>query len=113
LADEFGLDDAKDLLDQTSTTRATPTKLLAKIATGGMLRSGIKPGFASCPTLRRSLELAAGESRSAVRGSARDEAVAGVAQKARVAIIRLRNSSSLRAQAVVDDFASRLAVLVP
>jgi ferritin-like metal-binding protein YciE len=41
LADELGLDDAKDLLDQTLDEEASADKLLTKIATGGMLRSGI------------------------------------------------------------------------
>jgi ferritin-like metal-binding protein YciE len=41
LADELGLEDAKDLLDQTLDEEANADKLLTKIATGGMFRSGI------------------------------------------------------------------------
>ena len=41
LADELGLDDAKDLLDQTLDEESSADKLLTKIATGGMFRSGI------------------------------------------------------------------------
>ena len=41
LADELDLDEAQDLLDQTLDEEANADKLLTKIATGGMLRSGI------------------------------------------------------------------------
>lgn len=41
LADELGLDDAKDLLDQTLDEEADADKLLTKIATGGMFKTGI------------------------------------------------------------------------
>ena len=41
LADELDLDDAKDLLDQTLDEEGTADKLLTKIATGGMLKTGI------------------------------------------------------------------------
>ena len=41
LADELGLDDAKDALDQILDEESTADKLLTKIATGGLLRSGI------------------------------------------------------------------------
>ena len=41
LADELGLDDTKEVLDQTLDEEATADKLLTKIATGGMFRSGI------------------------------------------------------------------------
>lgn len=41
LADELGMDDAKDLLDQTLDEESQADKLLTKIATGGMLRTGI------------------------------------------------------------------------
>jgi ferritin-like metal-binding protein YciE len=41
LADELGLDDAKDLLDQTLDEESSADKLLTKIATGGMLKTGI------------------------------------------------------------------------
>jgi ferritin-like metal-binding protein YciE len=41
LADELDLDDAQGLLDQTLDEEAKADKLLTKIATGGMLRSGI------------------------------------------------------------------------
>jgi ferritin-like metal-binding protein YciE len=41
LADELGLDDAKDALDQTLDEEANADKLLTKIATGGMFRSGV------------------------------------------------------------------------
>jgi ferritin-like metal-binding protein YciE len=41
LADELGIDDAKELLDQTLDEEASADKLLTKIATGGMFRSGI------------------------------------------------------------------------
>jgi ferritin-like metal-binding protein YciE len=40
-ADELGLDDAKDLLDQTLDEESNADKLLTKIATGGMLKQGI------------------------------------------------------------------------
>jgi ferritin-like metal-binding protein YciE len=41
LADQLGLDDAKDLLDQTLDEESQADKLLTKIATGGMLKTGI------------------------------------------------------------------------
>ena len=41
LADELGMDEAKDLLDQTLDEESQADKLLTKIATGGMLRTGI------------------------------------------------------------------------
>ena len=41
LADELGLDDAKDLLDQTLDEESNADKLLTKIATGGMFKAGI------------------------------------------------------------------------
>lgn len=41
LADEIGLDDAKDLLDQTLDEESNADKLLTKIATGGMMKEGI------------------------------------------------------------------------
>jgi ferritin-like metal-binding protein YciE len=41
LADELDLDDAQDLLDQTLDEEANADKLLTKIATGGMLKTGI------------------------------------------------------------------------
>jgi ferritin-like metal-binding protein YciE len=41
LAGELGYDDAKDLLDQTLDEESDADKLLTKIATGGMLASGI------------------------------------------------------------------------
>jgi ferritin-like metal-binding protein YciE len=41
LAAELGLDDERDLLDQTLDEEANADKLLTKIATGGMFRSGI------------------------------------------------------------------------
>jgi ferritin-like metal-binding protein YciE len=41
LADELDLADARDLLDQTLDEEANADKLLTKIATGGMFRSGI------------------------------------------------------------------------
>jgi len=41
LADELDLDDAKDLLDQTLDEEGNADKLLTKIATGGMLKTGI------------------------------------------------------------------------
>ena len=41
LADELDLDDAKDLLDQTIDEESNADKLLTKIATGGMLKTGI------------------------------------------------------------------------
>jgi ferritin-like metal-binding protein YciE len=47
LADELGLDDAKELLDQTLDEEANADKLLTKIATGGMFRSGINQEAAS------------------------------------------------------------------
>jgi len=41
LADELGLDEARELLDQTLDEEANADKLLTKIATGGMFRAGI------------------------------------------------------------------------
>jgi ferritin-like metal-binding protein YciE len=41
LADELGLDDAKELLDQTLDEESNADKLLTRIATGGMFRSGV------------------------------------------------------------------------
>jgi ferritin-like metal-binding protein YciE len=41
LADELGIDDAKDLLDQTLDEESQADKLLTKIATGGLLKTGI------------------------------------------------------------------------
>jgi ferritin-like metal-binding protein YciE len=41
LAGELGKSEAKDLLDQTLDEEANADKLLTKIATGGMLRSGV------------------------------------------------------------------------
>lgn len=41
LAGELGYDDAKDLLDETLDEESAADKLLTKIATGGLLRSGL------------------------------------------------------------------------
>ena len=41
LADELGLDEARDLLEQTLDEEANADKLLTKIATGGMFRAGV------------------------------------------------------------------------
>jgi len=41
LADQLGIDDAKELLDQTLDEESSADKLLTKIATGGMLKAGI------------------------------------------------------------------------
>ena len=41
LADELDLDDAKDLLDQTLDEESNADKLLTKIATGGLFKTGI------------------------------------------------------------------------
>jgi ferritin-like metal-binding protein YciE len=41
LAGELGFDDAKDLLDQTLDEESNADSLLTKIATGGLLRSGV------------------------------------------------------------------------
>ena len=41
LADEIGLGEAKDLLDQTLDEESNADKLLTKIATGGMFKAGI------------------------------------------------------------------------
>jgi ferritin-like metal-binding protein YciE len=41
LADELDHNDAQDLLDQTLDEEATADKLLTKIATGGMLKTGV------------------------------------------------------------------------
>jgi ferritin-like metal-binding protein YciE len=40
-ADELGMSNAKDLLDQTLDEEANADKLLTKIATGGMLKTGV------------------------------------------------------------------------
>jgi ferritin-like metal-binding protein YciE len=47
LADELGIGDAKELLDQTLDEEANADKLLTKLATGGMFRSGINQEAAS------------------------------------------------------------------
>ena len=41
LADELGIDEAKELLDQTLDEESNADKLLTKIATGGLLKTGI------------------------------------------------------------------------
>jgi ferritin-like metal-binding protein YciE len=41
LADEIGLGNAKDLLDQTLDEESNADKLLTKIATGGMFKTGV------------------------------------------------------------------------
>ena len=41
LAGELGLDEAKDMLDQTLDEESNADKLLTKIATGGMFKSGV------------------------------------------------------------------------
>lgn len=41
LADQLGLDDAQDVLDQTLDEESNADKLLTRIATGGMFRNGI------------------------------------------------------------------------
>ena len=41
LAGELGYDDAKGLLDETLDEESAADKLLTKIATGGLLRSGL------------------------------------------------------------------------
>jgi ferritin-like metal-binding protein YciE len=41
LASELGYDDAKKLLDETLDEESAADKLLTKIATGGLLRSGL------------------------------------------------------------------------
>ena len=41
LADELGLGEAKDLLDQTLDEESNADKLLTKIATGGMFKAGV------------------------------------------------------------------------
>ena len=46
LADELGLDEATDLLDQTLDEEANADKLLTKIATGGMFRAGVNQAAA-------------------------------------------------------------------
>ena len=46
LADELGLDEAKDVLDQTLDEEASADKLLTQIATGGMFRAGINQAAA-------------------------------------------------------------------
>jgi ferritin-like metal-binding protein YciE len=43
LADELDFDDAEELLDQTLDEEAQADKLLTKIATGGLLKTGINP----------------------------------------------------------------------
>ena len=47
LADDLGLGEAKDLLDQTLDEESTADKLLTKIATGGMFKAGINQQAAS------------------------------------------------------------------
>lgn len=47
LADELGYDDAKRLLDETLDEESAADKLLTKIATGGLMRSGINARAAS------------------------------------------------------------------
>ena len=46
LADQLGLGDAKRMLDETLDEEAQTDKLLTKLATGGMLGSGISEGAA-------------------------------------------------------------------
>jgi ferritin-like metal-binding protein YciE len=46
LAGELGHDDARDLLDQTLDEESHADKLLTKIATGGMMRSGVNKAAA-------------------------------------------------------------------
>jgi ferritin-like metal-binding protein YciE len=46
LAGHLGLDDAKDVLDQTLDEEAAADKLLTKIATGGMFKSGVNEAAA-------------------------------------------------------------------
>jgi ferritin-like metal-binding protein YciE len=46
LADELGLDDAKTLLDETLDEEAHADKLLTKIATGGLIGTGINQNAA-------------------------------------------------------------------
>ena len=46
LADELDLDDAKSLLDETLDEESNADKLLTKIATGGMLKSGVNQAAA-------------------------------------------------------------------
>jgi ferritin-like metal-binding protein YciE len=41
LADELGYDEAKSLLDETLDEESDADKLLTKIATGGLMRSGV------------------------------------------------------------------------
>jgi ferritin-like metal-binding protein YciE len=47
LADELGLGEAKDLLDQTLDEESNADTLLTKIATGGMMKTGINKQAAS------------------------------------------------------------------
>jgi ferritin-like metal-binding protein YciE len=47
LADNLGLDDAKDSLAQTLEEEGAADKLLTKIATGGMFKSGVNQAAAS------------------------------------------------------------------
>ena len=47
LADELGLGEAKDLLDQTLDEESNADTLLTKIATGGMMKEGINQKAAS------------------------------------------------------------------
>ena len=47
LAGELGLGDARDLLEQTLDEEANADKLLTKVATGGMFRSGVNKAAAS------------------------------------------------------------------
>lgn len=41
LADQLDLDDAKDVLDRTLDEEGKADKLLSKLATGGMMKTGI------------------------------------------------------------------------
>jgi ferritin-like metal-binding protein YciE len=41
LADELGLDDIRDLMEQTLDEESNADKLLTKIATGGMMKAGV------------------------------------------------------------------------
>jgi ferritin-like metal-binding protein YciE len=47
LAGELGFNEARDALDQTLDEESDADKLLTKIATGGMLRSGINQAAAT------------------------------------------------------------------
>jgi ferritin-like metal-binding protein YciE len=46
LADHLGLDEAKDMLGQTLEEEGAADKLLTKIATGGMLKTGVNQAAA-------------------------------------------------------------------